>query len=188
MRHETWLIRAALLAAGVALYGCAEPRIEFRGYSDRSSCAEIIDAEMANGATFQGGRESEDVENPGYITELDGELFGERVYIDVHCNERGLISSIHYISTASDPIETGEVFHRLAAELDALFGEPTTIVTEDGRSMRYLCNNPSPVLLDEFRLFPEDDAEPAEDFDVEELPHEVYVAVQPRAAECMDPP
>ena len=72
----------ALLAIPViALTGCAEPQLEFRGYSDLSSCTEIIDAELAGGAVFQGGYPSEDLENPGYVTELLGSIFEERVRI-----------------------------------------------------------------------------------------------------------
>ena len=162
----------------VALQGCAEPRLEFRGYSDLSSCAEIIDAELANGSTFLGGHQSEDLENPGYVTELAGSIFDERVRIDVECDVRGLISSIHYFSAKTDPTATGEVFFRFADELVRLFGEPTQIVTDTGHSLRFLCHNPAPILLDEWRI--EGDNE-----DDEPL-HEVYIAVVPLAVDCLD--
>ena len=168
----------ALLAIPViALTGCAEPRLEFRGYSDLSSCTEIIDAELAGGAVFQGGYPSEDPENPGYVTELLGSIFEERVRIEILCDVRGLISSIHYVSLASDPEDTGEVFFRFADELTSRFGEPTQIVSDDGHSLRFLCHNPAPILLDEWRL------EPATDD--EEAVHEVYLAVMPEALECL---
>ena len=165
----------------LALTGCAEPRFEFRGYSDLSSCPEIIDAELANGATFQGGYASEDVENPGYITELEGEIFEQRVRIDILCNPQGFIGSIHYISPVTDPRETGPIFRRFAAGLETLFGPPTEVTGEDSRSLRFLCHSPAPLLVDEWRVAGGEEAD--ED---EETIHEVYVAVMPRVAECLD--
>ena len=180
------------LACLALLGACAEPRIEFRGYSDLSSCNEIIDAELANGAGFEGVFASEDLEDAGFVTELSGEIFGERVQIEVFCDARGFPGSVHYLSGRSDPRETGEVFHHFTEELEALFGEPTFIVTDDGRSLRFLCHSPSPVILDEWRL-PEaldvDETEqPAADVSAvdEEPPHEVYLAIVPSAAECLD--
>ena len=167
-----------LAGGGVALQACSEPRFEFRGYSDLSSCTEIIDAELASGGTFQGGFESEDIENPGYVTELSGTLFSESVRIDIQCNPRGFISSIHYISAASDPMDTGAVWALFSSELETLFGEPTEILTEEGRSRRYICHNPSPALLDEWRLEGEEE---------DEVPlHEIYLAIDPRAAQCQE--
>ncbi len=166
-----------LLIPCVALSGCAEPQLEFRGYSDLSSCSEIIDAELANGSVFQGGAESADPENPGYITELLGTIYDERVRIDIHCDIRGFISSIHYLSLASDPADTSEVFFRFAEELLAQFGEPTQIVSDAGHSLRFLCHNPAPVLLDEWRL--------EQETGDEEPQHEVYLAVVPGAVECL---
>ena len=166
-----------LLIPCIALQGCAEPQLEFRGYSDLSSCTEIIDAELANGSVFQGGYESDDPENPGYITELLGTIYDERVRIEIDCDIRGFISSIHYLSLASDPEDTSEVFFRFADELLARFGEPTQIVTDSGHSLRFLCHNPAPVLLEEWRL--EQEAEN------EEPLHEVYLALRPGAVECL---
>ncbi len=169
--------RSLLPGIVVLLHGCTEPQLEFRGYSDLSSCTEIIDAELANGGVFQGGYASDDPENPGYITELLGTIFDERVRIDIHCDVRGFISSIHYLSLASDPMDTSEVFFRFADELASAFGEPTQIVTDEGHSLRFLCHNPAPVLLEEWRLEQEtEDEEPM---------HEVYLAVLPGAVECL---
>lgn len=173
--------RQILLILPLALMGCAEPKFEFRGYTDFSSCAQIIDAELANGARFEGGFESEDPLMPGYVTALSGTIFDEAVDIEVFCNDSGLIETVHYLSLASDARETGDVFLRFGEELSAAFGEPTVITTDDSRSLRFLCHSPSPLLLDEWRLEP--DEELAED---EEPPHEVYIAVMPRLAECLD--
>ena len=171
-------MRRLWLTVLLALQGCAEPSFEFRGYSDLSSCSDAIGAELANGGRLIGGFASEDVEHPGLVTELDGEIFDENVRIDIYCDLRGFLSSIHYYSQASEPEETGAVFRRFAAELEALFGPPTQIATDQGRSLRFLCHNPSPVLIDEWRLAPEDETEP--------VVHEVYLAVLPPAAKCLD--
>ena len=171
-------MRRIWLSAIAALPGCAEPGFEFRGISDVSSCVGAIDAELANGSRFVGGFPSEDPENPGFVTELDGEIFDEQVRIDIHCDMGGFLSSVHYYSQSSDPRDTGAAFHRIAAELEAQFGTPTVIATEQGRSLRYLCHNPSPVLLDEWRLVPEDETTEPE--------HELYLAVLPPAAKCLD--
>jgi hypothetical protein len=141
-----------ICALVLALVACAKPRVEFRGYSDLSGCTEVIDTELANGASFLGGFDSEDPENPGYITELSGEIFDERVRIEIHCDVRGFLSSVHYISAATDPEDTGALFFRFAGELEALFGEPTLIETDISRSLRFVCHSPSPVILDEWRL------------------------------------
>jgi hypothetical protein len=161
-----------------ALQACAEPKFEFRGYTDLSSCTEIIDAELASGATFQGGYASDDLDSLGYVTELSGEIFSEQVQIDITCSATGYIDSIHYISPASDPTETGRIFVHFATELDTLFGAPTQIATEEVLSLRYLCNSPAPFLLDEWKLEKEDADDDEE--------HEVYLAVTPLAAECLE--
>ena len=174
---------ASLAGTAILLSGCAEPKIEFRGYSDLSSCAEIIDAEMANGARFEGGFGSEDIERPGFITELTGSIFDEPVDIEVFCNERGLIDSVHYFSRRSDAVDTGAVFRRFEDGLTAIFGEPLFVPSENGRSLRYLCNSQAPVLVDEWRLARTEDLA-----DDEEPPHEVYIGVMPRETDCLDEP
>jgi hypothetical protein len=174
--NRQWL----MIALPVALQGCAKPQFEFRGYSDLSSCTEIIDAELANGSAFRGGYPSEDIENPGYITELSGTIFSERVRIEILCSPSGFIDSIHYIAETTEPIETGAIWARFSAELATLFGTPTEIFADNGRTRRYLCHRPSPVFLDEWRLEPDaDDEDPPEE-------HEIYLSVSPRAIECRD--
>jgi hypothetical protein len=174
--NRQWLMIVLL----VALQGCAKPQFEFRGYSDLSSCTEIIDAELANGSAFRGGYPSEDIENPGYITELSGTIFSERVRIEILCSPSGFIDSIHYIAETTEPIETGAIWAQFSAELATLFGTPTEIFADNGRTRRYLCHRPSPVFLDEWRLEPDaDDEDPPEE-------HEIYLSVSPRAIECSD--
>lgn len=165
----------------IALPACVDPKFEFRGYSDLSSCQRVIDAELANGSSFQGGYQSDDIGYLGYVTELSGTIFSERVDIDVLCTPAGDVGSIHYYSSASDPRETGRVWALFSSELEMLFGAPTEIFNEQGRSRRFLCHNPSPVLIDEWRLEAEEDAP-----DDEEPDHEIYIAVVPSAAECLD--
>jgi len=169
-----------MIALPIALPGCAKPQFEFRGYSDLSSCTEIIDAELASGSRFQGGYESEDVENPGYVTELTGTIFSEPVRIDILCGPGGFIESIHYVAETTKPIETGAIWARFSEELQTLFGAPSEIFTDNGRTRRYVCHRPAPVFLDEWRLEP-----PADEEDPEEQ-HEIYLAVSPRATDCLD--
>lgn len=171
------VLRLSWIACVLMLQACAEPKFEFRGYTDLSSCTEVIDAELANGSRYQGVFDAEDSETPGSTIELSGELFSEDVRIDVTCTA-GRITSIHYISQASDPRETGALWALFSQELGGLFGEPTEIFTDEGRSRRFLCHSPSPVLLEEWRLETEDDEDPA---------HEIYLAIVPEAAECLDP-
>ena len=168
------------LVVPFALQACAEPKFEFRGYTNLSSCTEIIDAEMANGSTIQSGYESDELDSLGYVTELSGELFSESVRIDVTCSTTGYIDSVHYISPQSDPTETGRIFVQFATELQALFGDPIELVTDEVLSLRYLCNSPSPFLLDEWKL------ELEEGDDETDIEHEVYLAVTPLAAECLE--
>ena len=174
--NRQWL----LVLLPIALPGCAKPQFEFRGYSNLSSCTEIIDAELVNGSSFQGGYESDDVENPGYVTELYGTIFSERVRIEVLCNPSGLIESIQYVAETTEPIETGAIWERLSAELGMLFGTPTEIFSDNGRTRRYVCHRPSPIFLDEWRLEPDADEEDPEE------EHEIYLSVSPRATECLD--
>lgn len=163
------------------LQACAEPKFEFRGYTDLSSCQGVIDAELANGSNFEGGYRSDDIDYLGYVTELNGSIFSERVEIDVLCTPDGDIGSIHYFSSATDPEDTGRVWALFSSELQSLFGEPTELFSEQSRSRRFLCRNPSPILIDEWRLEVEEDAP-----DDEEPDHEIYIAVVPSAAECLD--
>ena len=174
--NRQWLI----VALPIALHGCAKPQFEFRGYSDLSSCTEIIDAELENGAAFRGGYPSDDIENPGYITELSGTIFSERVRIEVRCSPSGFIDSIHYIAETNEPIETGVIWARFSDELAKLFGTPTEIFADNGRTRRYLCHRPSPVFLDEGRMDQHTEADDAPE------QHEFYLTVSPRALDCRD--
>ena len=175
-RRLGWLVPLAALTA------CSEPRFEFRGYTEFSGCQRIIDTEIANGARFEGGYASTDSENPGYVTELSGELWGERVDIEVLCSDTGLPGFVHYFPYASDAKETAALWDRFGVELYALFGEPTMVSSDINRSLRFLCHNPSPILLDEWRLVDAETETEAE----EDVPHEIYLAVVPRAAECLE--
>lgn len=174
-------LRWIWIPLALTLQACAEPKFEFRGYSDLSSCQRVVDAELENGATLESGYESDEIDNFGYVTELSGTIFSERVRIDVLCTPAGEVGSIHYVSLASDPRDTGRVWALFSDELGKLFGEPAEVFSEIGRSRRYLCRNPSPILIDEWRLEAEEGA--PED---EEPDHEVYIAVIPGAAECLD--
>lgn len=176
-------VSAGILGAAtlLGLGACTEPRFEFRGYSDLSGCQSVINAELENGATFRGGYESEDIENPGYVTELGGELFGAPVDIEVLCTPAGYVGSIHYYSEASDPEETGALWTLFSEELFLLFGEPTMLSTDVNRSLRFLCHSPSPILLDEWRLVDQQDGA-----DDEAVEHELYLAVVPDSADCLD--
>lgn len=174
--NRRWL----MISLPVVLHGCAKPQFEFRGYSDLSSCTEIIDAELAAGSAFRGGFQSADIENPGYITELTGTIFSERVRIEIQCSPSGFIDAIHYVAETTDPIETGEIWARFSVELATLFGPPTEIFSDNGRIRRYLCHRPSPIFIDEWRLEPDADDEDAPE------EHEIYLAVSPRALDCRD--
>jgi hypothetical protein len=169
-----------LVLLPIALPGCAKPQFEFRGYSDLSSCTEIIDTELANGASFLGGYESDSIENPGYVTELNGTVFSESVRIEVLCNPSGYIDSIQYIAETTEPVETGAIWARFSEQLGMLFGEPAEIYSDDGRTRRYVCRRPSPIFLDEWRLEPDVDEEDPEE------EHEIYLSVLPRATECLE--
>jgi hypothetical protein len=54
------------------------------------------------------------------------------------------------------------------------------LVVEDEPRRRYLCHRPAPVFLDEWRLEPDADDEQAPE------QHEIYLAVAPRATDCLD--
>jgi hypothetical protein len=172
----------ARIAPLLALSACTEPRFEFHGYSDVSSCQGVINAELDRGAAFLGGYETEDIENPGYVTELGGELFGEPVDIEVLCTPAGNVGSIHYYSEATDPADTDALWTLFSEELFLLFGEPTMLSSEVNRSLRFLCHSPSPILLDEWRLV--DEQEGADEDEAVE--HELDLAVVPDSAECLD--
>jgi hypothetical protein len=171
--NGVWILPLLMLS------GCGEPRFEFRGYSDRSGCTGVIDAELANGSNYEAVFDA-DPENPAQTIELSGTIFEAPVRIDVTCTS-GRIDTIQYVSRASDPQETGALFTRFSAELDSLFGEPTIITSDNARSLRYLCHSPSPVLLEEWRLEPEEGGD-----EEEKAVHELYLAVVPDAAECLD--
>ena len=67
----------------LALSGCGEPRFEFRGYSDRTGCTGVVDAELANGSNYEAVFDAEDPENPAQTIELSGTIFDEPVRVEV---------------------------------------------------------------------------------------------------------
>lgn len=155
----------------IGLVACSESRFEFRGYTELSSCRQVIDAELANGAEFEDAYDSTDPELPGHITELDGRLFDLPVRIDVTCSPRGKVTSVQYVALARDPDETATAFGLVAAELSQLFGEPRFTTTADSRTLSYGCEDPAPVRLEEWILT--------------EVEHEVYLAVVPGLMSCL---
>lgn len=159
-------VAAALLATA-----CAEPGIEFRGFTELSSCRQTIDAELANGAVFEDVYDAEDPESTDVITELSGEIFETEVQIAIACSPRNELRYVHYISLAEEPVETGQVYARFAAGLDALFGTPTEVNGPTDRRVYFLCDEPSPVLVEEYLI--------------EEEVHEVYLAFIPGNAGCL---
>lgn len=155
----------------MALPACTDPAFEFRGYTDRSSCRAVIDAELADEAEFAGAFASDDPDNPGRVTELSGELFSTRVGIDIYCSSSGAFGSIHYVTDAQDPEATAEILTRFARELELLFGAPTENVAEDRRTLRYLCSDQAPIVLEERRL--------------DDQRNQVNLSVIPQAAACL---
>lgn len=169
--------RLIALIAVISVAACSEPKFAFRGYTERSSCEEVINLELAGGAEFEGAYDSDEPERPGQIAELSGMLFSETVRIDVLCTPAGFVQYVRYVSPAYDPMETGPVFRRLAAELDVLLGTPVERLNESMRGRYYLCTPPSPVALEEWKL-------PLEAGQTEEE-HEVYLTVVPWDIECL---
>lgn len=159
------------VAAALLLAGCAKPRIEFRGFTELSSCRQTIDAELAGGSVFEDVYDSEDPESTDVITELSGEIFETEVQIAIACSPRNELSYVNYIALAEEPAETGQVYARFAAELAALFGAPTEVNGLTDRRMHFLCDEPSPVLVEEYL--------------VEDEVHEVYLAFIPGNAGCL---
>jgi hypothetical protein len=172
-----------LLSAVTAfvLAGCEEPRFEFRGYSDRSNCRKVIDAELDSGSILSEIYDSPDPESTDVITELMAEIHDREVAIEVACRPQGQVSWVHYVALAQDPVVTGEIYARYAAELQTLLGTPTGQVTEDSRSLHYLCREDAPIVLEEYRLEPEVFA----DGSLGAERHEVYLAVIPAKAACL---
>jgi hypothetical protein len=162
--------------------GCSEPVFEFRGYTDLSNCRQVIDAELARGATFEDAYDSIEGFEPELITELAGQLFEQDVTIEIACTARGSVNRIHYVVDTTDPLETGRAFIRFAQELDALFGMPAENATIGARSLNYICPRSSPVVLEEY-LLPDDAVLDGEESSEEQ--HELYLAVVPEALRCV---
>ena len=156
------------------LMACTEAPFEFRGYTERSNCRQVIDAELARGSNFESAYESADPSVPGLVTELTGTIFDVPVRIEVTCARSGGTVLVHYISPARDPAETAAVFSHFATELEAAYGAPAMITSDERRSLHFLCDEPSPVLLEEWKL--------GEDT------NEVYLAIVPGAAPCVTEP
>jgi len=165
------------LALLMGLAGCTESRFEFRGWSDLSSCREVIDTELANGAEFESAYDSTDPESPGHITELDGRLFDIPVRIDISCTTRGRIAAVQYIARVSQPEDTAQALELIATELAPLFGDPWVSTTPDSRTLSYGCEEPAPVRLEEWRVTAGEDDD--------EVEHELYLAVVPGLMSCL---
>lgn len=161
-----------LAAAATAwLTACMEPAFEFRGYTELSSCRQVIDAELAQGASFEDAYDSFLRTEPELVTELAGQVFGQSVVIEIACNTRGSLKRIYYVADTRDPAETGAAYIRFAGELEALFGAPAETHSEGSRSLSYVCGQSSPVVLEEHEL--------------SESEHELYVGVVPALVSCL---
>jgi len=90
---------------------------------------------------------------------------------------------VHYIATVSDAKATGALYAKFSAELEAYYGPPQERETILRRTQYFLCDPPAPVFIEEWALIDEDTEA---DADPEEQPHDLYVAVVPDAARCLE--
>jgi hypothetical protein len=178
------LNRILIVIPVLALQACSEPAFYFRSFHSDSPCNSVIDSEIGIGSVYFGAYESRDPERPGFVTELDGELFDEPVQIEVRCGRRNHTESVHYIATVSDAKATGALYAKFTAELEARYGPPQERQTNLRRTQYFLCDAPAPVFIEEWALIDEDDEA---NEDPEDQPHELYVAVVPDAARCLEP-
>jgi len=153
------------------LNGCAEPSLSFRGYTELSDCRNVIDAELATGASFRDVVDDNDLpKGEGVVTELGGELFTVPVRIFVTCYDTGNVGAVDYIAESTDPETSAAFFMHLSQEIDAIFGEPQLRTTAESRSRVYHCGDPATVILREAQHG--------------EMDFEVSLLVAPRPGSC----
>jgi hypothetical protein len=170
--RRIWIVSLLLLAA------CERPIFGFRGYTNLSTCQEVINAELRNGSDFEGSYSSDDLEDRGMRSELVGTLFAEPVGIDIGCDDQGGIRRVTYRPAATDPDETAELMSRFATELAAIYGPPVVRYSDINRTITFLCPAPAPIRLEEWILTDESDA-------AAEPEHSVDLVVVPSAASCL---
>lgn len=174
--------RIALIIPVIALQACSEPAFYFRGYNADSPCNSIIDIELALGAEFLDAHESRNPQTPGFVTTLAGELFESPVQIEIRCERGNKAASIHYIADEQDPEATGALYARFSTALEAQFGASTEEFTEIHRARYFLCDDPAPIFIEEWALVDDVDNE----VEVENREHELYIAIVPDAAVCLE--
>jgi hypothetical protein len=147
-----------------------EPVFEFRGYTDLSDCRNVIDAELALGATLEDVFDVIDSEQGEFVTELAGQISGHAVEISIYCTERGKVRRVFYLAETRDPEQTAPAYLQLAGELQSLYGTPVETLEPDSRNLQFICPESAPILLEEYRL--------------SDTEHELYLSVVPSAANC----
>ncbi len=142
--------------AGIA--GCGDPQFAYRGYTDRSNCNDVIDAEQSQGAIIE-SRRSEDLGDLGVgvvdVIRMNAGVYGTPMIVDVACEKSGKVWGIWYIAEPADAYEEATLFDYLSEQLSSEFGAPFEGHSGVGRTGQFRCDDQGSLGLSEGAMGPE---------------------------------
>lgn len=138
-----------LLLPIVLLSACGKPTFEFRGYSDISSCTDVVDAEVSLGAQVIGTNKA-DYEESLTLTEMKVEIQGASAIAYVECDQFLKFRSIQYFVKPEIPLKLPELYDRLHTEMSRSFGIPRSTSGERiDRQSSFRCGENGVVWMSE---------------------------------------
>ncbi|MDJ0758425.1 MAG: hypothetical protein QNJ19_03460 [Woeseiaceae bacterium] len=153
----------------------AESTFQFRGFGDTSSCDEVLEAEVALGASIEDTYEYDQYGTPKTQTKLTTTIFEHTAVAYLTCTNSDQFVNIDYVIGYNDPEKTEQLADFVIDVATQLFGKAhdrSTSFTGDGRVIDFYSGQSGLV-----RVF--EGIESAADG-----PHNVVLMVCPNRALC----
>ena len=140
--------RFALVFFVFNVSACSPPLFEFRGYTDQSSCTEILAAELSNGGQVA-GIENKVVPRFGElsITEIQTQMYASDATAQIVCQSNDQPHTVLYTVQGGDSTDLDLVFDRFYDGLTREFGAAQITKDRIGRSANFSCGETGTVQL-----------------------------------------
>ena len=127
---------------------CSGQSFEFRGYTTKAGCGDIVAAESKYGTVSRVSREEVPKLGKAEITELSVKLFGRSATAKVACFAGGIVD-VYYTVPGSTESGAQSSFEWLSGELRKEFGPWIEESGTTGRIRTFVCGVPATVRLAE---------------------------------------
>ena len=115
------IVPALFLLSSAA--ACSEPQFEFRGFTDRSSCSQVLKAEEEHGAVVVETTVDDSLGPSFMFTKISTSVFDYRAAGSVICYRDDVLYSVIYVIGDNEPAKTPKIADRVLNEIEPIFGK-----------------------------------------------------------------